>query len=158
MRIRLLAILFALSLVLSAFALTPQRAGAYYGQIEGYRSLPYAGSSTQGILMQLFVFPWRSVQAYGEFHNGSSGAYADFTNWIEYYCDGARNPYGCTYNILIRAQGAPWHPTGCFYMVKDDFFYQHALIMECGTWSAGEASRAGGFDAMQTYWDYVEED
>lgn len=131
MKRRLLALLLTLSVLVSVMALVAAPAGAYYGQTEGYVGFRYAGSSTQGCQMELFVMPWRRVQAYCQMQNGSTGAYASFTNWIDYWCDGVYNPYGCTYYVHINAQGAPWHPIGCWEMIKDNYSGQHALIMDC---------------------------
>lgn len=131
---KLFVLVVSLAIVVPLFAALATPAGAYYNELEGYRSLPYAGSSNQGVFIQVFVMPWRRVQVYGEFQNGSSGAYANFTNWVEYWCDGVYHPYGCTYNIVIPARFAPWHPTGCLVFKKDDYGGQHGIIMECGTW------------------------
>jgi hypothetical protein len=131
-KLRALRLLFAVLLVagMIAVALTPQSAGAYYGEVEGYRSFNggYGGSSTQGCNMELFVLYGKRVQPYCWMHNGATDAWVGFTNWHEYPC---WNWEGCTYYVYIPTQGAPWHPHGCYHLKKDDYGGQHAIIMSC---------------------------
>jgi hypothetical protein len=129
-KLRALRVLLVALLVAGALsvAFTPQPAGAYYGEVEGYWGFWSGSFGGQGCQFTITVFYGKRVQVYCQLQNGSSGVVANKSNYYEYSC---WNWEGCVYSGWIQGWSG-WHPLGFFTMKKDDYGGLHAIINYAG--------------------------